>query len=87
VKRSAVINDEALHAMGRDIAAIHRATDTKGAVAADFGKRSTAWLHNAVKKAKAQVMKDWEDWAAYYGSLSEQPKKAKAAAKKGAKQH
>jgi len=79
VKRSAVINDEALHAMGRDIAAIHRATDTKDAIVDDFRSRKSTWLLDAVRRAQAKVEKDWSDWCRHCRELAEQKAKTRKA--------
>jgi hypothetical protein len=77
VKRSAIINDEALHAMGRDIAAVHRATDTKDAIVDDFRTHKSTWLLAAVRRAQAKVEKDWTDWCKHCEALVKQ-KEAKA---------
>ena len=66
VKRSAVINDEALHAMGRDIAAIHRATDAENRIVDDFPAHKTTWLLDAVRRAQAKVEEDWRKWCEHY---------------------
>jgi hypothetical protein len=79
VKRSAIINDEALHAMGRDIASIHRATDTKGAIVDDFRRHKSAWLLEAVRRAQRRVEKDWADWRKHYRLLAKQKRKGREA--------
>ena len=87
VKRSAVINDEALHAMGRDIAAIHRATDTRNKIVEDFRTHETTWLLDAVRRAQARVEKDWHTWCEHYhAGTSAAPQKAKKKTKKRRKQ-
>jgi hypothetical protein len=82
VKRDAIINDQALHAMGRDIAAIHRATDTKGAIADDFRTHKSTWLLDAVRRAQAKVEKDWSDWCKHCDVLAKQKKTGVGAARK-----
>jgi uncharacterized protein (DUF2252 family) len=82
VKRSAVINDEALHAMGRDIAAIHRATDTKNRIVDDFPTHKTTWLLDAVRRAQAKVEGDWRKWYEHFhAGASAEPKKTRRSAK------
>src|ERR1043165_1861764 len=84
VKRSAIINDEALHAMGRDIASIHRASDTKDAIVDDFRSHKPTWLLDAVRRAQAKVEKDWSDWCEHYHVVAKQKAKAEKV-RKGAK--
>ncbi len=66
VERPELINAAVLHAMGRDLAAIHRATDAKGKIAASLKRKKEDWLFVAVGKATAVVSADFNEWKAHH---------------------
>jgi hypothetical protein len=68
VARRELVYAEVLHAMGRDLAAIHAATNGAGKrIARDVKRRRAGWLAAAVRAAGRAVRKDFRDWRAYHG--------------------
>jgi len=67
VEREELVNADVLQAMGRDLAAIHRATD-KDAILGDL-KRRKEWLFAAVGKAARAVEDDFKAWKDHHDSL------------------
>jgi len=56
-----------LHAMGRDIGAVHAMTEgAAGAIASHLETLPSSWLHRTAKDAAAVVKHDYADWAAHY---------------------
>ena len=66
VERPELINAAVLHAMGRDLAAIHRATDARGKISTSLKGHKEDWLFAAVGKAAAAVRADFKEWKAYH---------------------
>lgn len=64
VDRPDLVNAAVLHAMGRDLAAIHRATDAQG-ISADLKRRKPDWLHAAAGSAADAVRRDFREWKAH----------------------
>jgi hypothetical protein len=69
VRRSQLVNGRMLHAMGRDLAAIHRGTpNRRSAIKADLDNRGPGWLRTAVAAATESVRSEWQEWQAHHAS-------------------
>ena len=66
VERPELVNAAVLSAMGRDLAAIHRATDGANKIRADLRRRKPGWLLAAVGKAADAVRADFKEWKAHH---------------------
>ena len=66
VKRSDLVDADVLHAMGRDIAAIHRGTNDGKGAGADLKRRQAGWLEKAVAAATKAVQADFKEWKAHH---------------------
>jgi len=66
VERSDLVDAGVLHAMGCDIAAIHRGTHDGKAITADLKRRKGDWLSDTVEKATKGVQGDFAEWKAHY---------------------
>lgn len=63
---SALVNPKMLHAMGRDLAAIHRGTPRRRqAITDDLNARPRDWLLKAATAAAHATKTEWEEWCAY----------------------
>jgi hypothetical protein len=70
VERKELVNAAVLHAMGRDLAAIHRGTDdSKNAIQADLKRRKAGWIFAAVGKTTRAVKDDHKAWKEHHDSL------------------
>ncbi|MFO1157324.1 MAG: DUF2252 family protein [Reyranellaceae bacterium] len=57
------LDSKLIDAMGRDLAAVHAATDgAPASIHKDLGKRPATWLHDAAKTAAAAVTEDYTKW-------------------------
>ncbi|MEJ0078688.1 MAG: hypothetical protein WDO17_25240 [Alphaproteobacteria bacterium] len=66
VPPSVLVNPRMLHAMGRDLAAIHRGTPRRRqAIADDLDARPRDWLLKAATAAARATKTEWEEWCAY----------------------
>jgi hypothetical protein len=59
---SHLVNPEMLHAMGRDLAAIHLATGRAAAISRDLDARKRRWLRDATRAAAAFVRREQREW-------------------------
>lgn len=66
VERPELVNAAVLSAMGRDLAAIHRATDGANKIQADLRRRKPGWLLASVGKAADAVRADFKEWKAHH---------------------
>lgn len=66
VERPELVNAAVLSAMGRDLAAIHRATDGANKIQADLRRRKPGWLLASVGKAAGAVRADFKEWKAHH---------------------
>lgn len=72
VDRPDLVNADMLFDMGRDIAAIHRATpDRRKAITGDLKRRGNGWLLAAVKAAARSVRVEFSEWQAHCDRKSE----------------
>ena len=77
---SVLVNPKMLHAMGRDLAAIHRGTPRRRqAIVDDLDVRPRDWLLKAVKAAEESIKVEWAEWRDYYNAEQKRRKKAKSA--------
>jgi hypothetical protein len=68
VARRKLVYAEVLRAMGRDVAAIHAATNGAGRrIVADLDGRKSGWLRLAVRAAARAVRTDFKAWQAHHG--------------------
>jgi len=66
-----------LHAMGRDLAAIHRGTPRRRqAIVDDLDARSRDWLLKAASAAARATKIEWEEWRAFYDGQREKKEPA-----------
>jgi len=59
---SQLVNPEMLHAMGRDLAAIHLDTGRAATIARDLDGRKRRWLRDATREAAAFVRREQREW-------------------------
>jgi hypothetical protein len=57
-----LINADMLHAMGRELASIHRGTREKDDIEADFQARGNGWLLAAVTSVAAAITAEQREW-------------------------
>jgi hypothetical protein len=77
---SVLVNPKMLHAMGRDLAAVHRGTPRhRQAIMDDLDGRPRDWLLKAVKAAAASIKIEWAEWRDSYNAEQKRRKKAKSA--------
>jgi hypothetical protein len=69
VERSDLVDADVLHAMGRDVAAIHCGTNGGKAIAAHLKRRKSAWFFQAVETAARAIEADFKEWKAYHDAL------------------
>ena len=70
VHRRELVSAGVLHAMGRDLAAVHRGThDRKKAILADLKGRESGWLFAAVGAAAGAANEEFREWKAHFDSL------------------
>jgi len=69
VERSDLVDADVLHAMGRDVAAIHCGTNDGNGTAAHLKRRKSAWLFQAVETSAKAVKADFKEWKAYHEAL------------------
>jgi hypothetical protein len=63
---SVLVDPKMLHAMGRDLAAIHRGTPRRRqAIIDDLDARPARWLLDAVTAAARMTRIEWQEWRAY----------------------
>lgn len=73
VERKELVNAHVLHAMGRDLAAIHRGTDdSEKAIQGDLKRHKAGWLFATVGKAARAVEDDFKTWKEYHDSLPDE---------------
>jgi hypothetical protein len=74
---SVLVNPKMLHAMGRDLAAIHRGTPRqRQAITGDLEARPRDWLLKAATAAARATKMEWEEWRAFYDGQREKKKPA-----------
>jgi hypothetical protein len=62
---AALLSEQMLQVMGRDLAALHLGTaDARAAIEKDLKARKSGWLTASAKKMAAAVTKDQKEWAA-----------------------
>jgi hypothetical protein len=67
VPPSVLVNPRMLHAMGRDLAAIHRGTPRhRQAIVDDLDARPRDWLLKAATAAARATGIEWQEWRVYY---------------------
>jgi hypothetical protein len=67
VDRRDLLDADVLCAMGRDLAAIHRATRSRRkAIAADLKRRKAGWLSAGVTAAARALQQDFKQWKAHH---------------------
>jgi hypothetical protein len=72
VPTSVLVNPRMLHAMGRDLAAIHRGTPRRRqAIAHDLDARPRDWLLKAATAAARANKMEWEEWRAFHDGQRE----------------
>jgi hypothetical protein len=59
---SQLVNPDMLHAMGRDLAAIHLGTGRAAAIVRDLDGRKRRWLRDATREAAAFVRREQREW-------------------------
>ena len=70
-ERKEIVTAHVLHAMGRDLAAIHCGTQSRGDLADDLKRRKAGWLLAASEAAAEAVRVEFEEWKAYHDALPE----------------
>ena len=69
---SVLVNPKMLHAMGRDLAAIHRGTPRqRQAITGDLEARPRDWLLKAATAAARATKMEWEEWRAFHDGQRE----------------
>jgi uncharacterized protein (DUF2252 family) len=70
-ERKEIVNAHVLHAMGRDLAAIHCGTQGRDELGDDLKRRKSGWLLAASEAAAEAARVEFEEWKAYHDALPE----------------